>query len=125
METLMIVSGALILMLITFLLISKANKVDDEKNDPTSHGSIQHIKNNAGYSTDERGKGAKIKHQIKCSCGYFGPASVKEQFSIVVCLLLLFLFIIPGIIYFFWSTLKPEMLICPQCGRVHGYAKVY
>ena len=55
--------------------------------------------------------------QIVCTrCYYSGPATEVSRGNAIVGCLLLFFFIVPGIIYFAWAATEPVRVPCPRCG---------
>ena len=50
------------------------------------------------------------------TCGWQGTPKKKEKGSILIALILLCLFIIPGVIYIIWS-ISTEHNTCPKCGK--------
>ena len=63
-----------------------------------------------------------IVSQIKCpNCGYVGkPTCVGwDAGSYFIAIILLIIFIIPGIIYIIWRDSKSRQICCPKCKNLN------
>ena len=65
---------------------------------------------------EQQARERKRQNIFDCPCGFSGKAKIKERGSILLTLVLLCLFVVPGLIYAL--DCSGYKAVCPNCGRL-------